>query len=188
MRLKEDRYPTDKRGKPDVSYYTDPLAYYIQMYEQFLDTIEERKTGAGYEVELSFKRRVHALWGLIAKGAEAAPYALSLLQRSEPEAREDGPTILAELGQDDGVVDALLASLKSETDQTAIDAMIITLGELKNRKAIPALAGVIRDEAQDRDTRWTAAESLGRIVRRRFADTGNPLEAALAWLAKHPPQ
>jgi hypothetical protein len=185
-RLKEDSYPRDKTGQPDLSYYRDSLGYYIQMYEQFLDSLEGRKTGVGYEVELQFSRRVHAVWGLIAKGAEAAPYALSLLQRSESEAREDGAGILAELGRDNGAVDALLESLKSETDLEARDSMIITLGSLKNRKAVPALAAIIRNAAQDHDTRWTAVESLGAIVRRRFTDRDDPIEAALDWLTKHP--
>lgn len=187
--MKEDKYPEDKngpRGKPDLTYYRDSLSYYIQMYEKFLDSVEGRKTGQGYEVELQFKRRVHALWGLIAKGAEAAPYALSLLRRSEPEAREDGSSILAELGKDNGVIDAMLESLKSETEIEARDSMIITLGSLKNRKAIPALAAIIRDGGQDHDTRWTAVESLGAIVRRRFIDKEDPIEAALDWIAKHP--
>ena len=187
--LKEESYPEDKngpRGKPDLSYYRDSLEYYKQMYEQSLDSLEGRRTGVGYEVELQFKRRVHAQWGLIAKGAEAAPYALSLLKRSEPEAREDGAAILAELGTDNGVVDALLESLKSETELEARDSMIITLGSLKSRKAIPALAGIIRDEVENHDTRWTAVESLGAIVRRRFMDTEDPIKTALDWLAKHP--
>ena len=156
------------------------------MYEQFLDSLEGRRTGVGYEVELQFSRRVHAVWGLIAKGAEAAPYALSLLQRSEPEAREDGASLLAELGKNNGVVDALLESLRSETELEARDSMIITLGSLKSRKAIPALAEIIRDAAQDHDTRWTAVESLGAIVRRRFTDKEDPIQGALDWLAKHP--
>ena len=185
MRLKEDKYPVDKHGKPNLAYYRDSLDYYIQMYERCLDTLEGRKTGVGYETELAFKRRVHAQWGLIAKGAEAAPYALSLLQRPEPEAREDGASILAELGKDDGVVNALLESLKSEKDTTATDSIILTLGRLKSRKAIPALANVIQDAA-DHDTRWTAVESLGTIVRRRFLDAEDPIAAAITWLKKHP--
>ena len=68
----------------------------------------------------------------------------------------------------------------------AKDSMIITLGSLKSRKAIPALAAIIRVAAQDHDTRWTAVESLGTIVRRRFTDKEDPIEAALDWLTKHP--
>jgi hypothetical protein len=186
MSLKENEYPVDKRGCPDLRCYKDSLAYYIQMYEQHLDTLEGRKTGVGYEVHLSFSRRVHATWGLIAKGAEATPYALSLLDRSESEAREDGASILAELGKDAGVVDRLLESLKSERDVTAKDTLIAAIGRLKSGKAIPALATIIRDAAEDGDTRWTAVESLGTIVRRRFLDQKDPIETAIAWLANHP--
>jgi hypothetical protein len=63
--------------------------------------------------------------------------------------------------------------------------MILTLGRLKSRKAIPALASIIRDDAQNHDTRWTAVESLGTIVRRRFIDSEDPIAAALTWVAKH---
>jgi hypothetical protein len=184
--LKEDEYPVDQRGRPDLRRYTDSLAYYTRMYEQHLDTLEGRKKGKGYEVELSFNRRVHATWGLIAKGVEAIPYALGLLRRSEAEAREDGASILAEIGRDDGAVTELLESLKAETDQTSKDSLIAALGRLKARQAIPVLAAIIRDPSQDGDTRWTAVESLGLIVRRRFLDQKEPLQAAIAWLAKHP--
>lgn len=185
MPLKEDNYPVDARGRPDLRCYTDLLEYYIQMYEQHLGALQGKK-GVGYEIELAFTRRVHAMWGLIAKGAAAAPYALSLLRHSEPEAREDGPAILAELGKDEGVVDLLLESLKAETDATAKDSLILAVGRLKSRKVIPVLAAIIRDEAVDADTRWTAVESLGVIVRKRFLKQEKPIQAAIAWLESHP--
>ena len=181
MRLKEDRYPVDARGRPDLGYYTDSLEYYIGMYEQQLATLR----GKNAETDLVFSRRVHAMWGLIAKSGAAAPYARGLLRYSEPEAREDGAAILAELGKDDGVVDNLLDSLKSETDSTARDSLIAAVGRLKSKKAIPVLAAIIRDGSTDRDTRWTAVESLGVIVRKRFLKQENPIQAALAWLDAH---
>jgi hypothetical protein len=55
---------------------------------------------------------------------------------------------------------------------------------LRNRAAIPALAVVIDDEDADGDTRWTAVESLGRVVRRRFLDKPDPVAAARAWIAE----
>ena len=185
MKLKESRYPTDAKGKPDLRYYTDPVDYYVAMYEQHLGTLEG-KQGAGYEVDLAFARRVHAMWGLIAKGASAAPYALALLERSVPEAREDGAAILAELGRDEAVVDKLIESLKVESDTVARDSIIIALGRFRNRKAIPSLAAIIQASGTDSDTRYTAVESLGRIVRKRFMKQENPVEAAKAWIASHP--
>jgi len=185
MPLKEARYPVDARGQPDLRYYTDPLEYYVAMYEQHLGALEGKK-GVGYEIELAFSRRVHAMWGLIAKGAVAAPYALSLLGRSIPEAREDGAAILAELGRDEAVAEKLIESLKSETDTTARDSIILALGRLKNQKAIPSLAAIIRDPATNGDTKWTAVESLGLIVRKRFLKQDNPVQAAITWIDSHP--
>jgi len=184
MTLNEAQYPVDARGRPDIRYYTDSLEYYIEMYEQYLGALKGKK-GACYEPELAFSRRVHAMWGLIAKGAAAAPFALSLLSHSEPEAREDGPAILAEIGKDENVVDQLIRTLQSETDTEARDSLILALGRLKNRKAVPALAAIIRNEAEDGDTRWTAVESLGYVVRKRFLKQVNPVQAALAWLDNH---
>lgn len=185
MRLKEDSYPVDASGRPDLCYYKDSLDYYIQMYEQHLGALQGTK-GAGYEIDLSFSRRVHATWGLIAKGVVAAPYALRLLRHSEPAGREDGAAILSELGKDDSVVDKLLDTLRAETDTTARDSLILAVGRLKSRKAIPVLAAIIRDETADGDTRWTAVESLGIIVRKRFLKQKDPVQAAIAWIDSHP--
>jgi HEAT repeat protein len=156
------------------------------MYEQCLDTLEGRKQGTGYEPELAFKRRVHAMWGLIAKGVEAIPYALTLLRRPEAEAREDAAAILETVGKDNVVVDELLKSLESETTLTVKDSLLIAVGRFKSRKAIPLLAKIIRNQREDLDTRWTAVESLGLIVRRRFLNQTDPVQSAIDWLAKHP--
>jgi hypothetical protein len=184
MRLKEASYPVDARGRPDLRYYVDSLEYYIRMYEQYLGTLRGEK-GPGYEIELSFSRRVNALWGLIAKGASAANYALALLKRSEPEAREDGAAILAAIGKDEVTVEKLLNALRVETDTTARDSLIASVGHLKSRKAVPVLAAIIRDQATDGDTRWTAVESLGRIIRKRFLKMDDPIRDALIWLDQH---
>lgn len=185
MSLKEASYPLDERGQPDLRFYTDSLDYYMQMYELHLGALQG-KQGPGYEIELSYSRGVHATWGLIAKGAAAAPYALNLLERPVPEAREDGAAILAELGQDQAVVDKLIETLNAESDITARDSIVLALGRLKNKRAIPWLAAIIRDAAADGDTKSTAVESLGLIVRKRFLKQENPIEGAIAWLDRHP--
>src|SRR5258708_2937330 len=135
MTLKEASYPVDVRGRPDLRYYADSLEYYIQMYEQHLGTLEG-KEGPGYEMQLAFSRRAHGMWGLIAKGVAATTYALDLLGRSIPEAREDGAAILAELGRDESVVDKLVQCLGTETDTAARDSIVLALGRLKNKKAV----------------------------------------------------
>jgi len=186
LRFKEDRYPKDADGRPDAARYTDPIDYYLAMYERYLAALPHRR-GRGINVDRAFKCRVHAVWGLIAKADEAVPHAMALLRHRAPQAREDGAAILGELGRDDAIVDRLLASLGAETDATARDTLVLALGRCRSRRAIPALAAIVRDEAADCDTRWTAVESLGRIVGRRFLAQPNPVAAALEWLARNPP-
>jgi HEAT repeat protein len=89
------------------------------------------------------------------------------------------------VGKDESVVTETLARLSAETDTTTRDSLILALGEFRNRRAIPTLAAIIRDETADGDTRWTAVESLGKIVRQRFLKQGAPIEAAIDWLKKH---
>jgi hypothetical protein len=43
-----------------------------------------------------------------------------------------------------------------------------------------------QDESTDGDTRWTAVESLGRIVQKRFLAQPEPVAAAVTWLKRHP--
>ena len=119
------------------------------------------------------------------RGEKGPGFESALLRRPEPEARDDGASILAALGRDDGVVDELLAAFQTETDMTARDSLILAAGRLKSRKAVPILAGIIRDETADGDTRWTAAESLGLIVRQRFNKREDPIRAAIEWLDRH---
>jgi HEAT repeat protein len=93
--------------------------------------------------------------------------------------------ILGAVGKDESVVTEILARLSTEADTVARDSLIVALGGLRSRRAIPALAAIIRDESADGDTRWTAVESLGKIVRRRFLKQSIPIEAAIEWLEKH---
>jgi hypothetical protein len=184
MNLKEDRFPKDEKGRPDLSRYTDSADYYVAMHQQYLDAVNGA-FGRDYDANLAFRRRAHAAWGLIARGAAAIPHAVAMLRSKDADAREDGAAILAEVGKDSSAVEHVLQALASETDIAARDSLILALGALKSRVAIPVLADVIRNEATDGDTRWTAVESLGRIVHRRFLNQAQPVQAALEWLDKH---
>jgi HEAT repeat protein len=122
--------------------------------------------------------------GLISCGAEASPYAVELLANRDPEIREDGAAVLGGLGEDERV-DALLGALEREDEDQPRDLMIIGLGRLQNKKAIPLLARAIRDSETDGDSRFTAIQSLGQIARRRFDRQPEPEAAALEWLEAH---
>jgi HEAT repeat protein len=171
MGVEEDRIPIDPSGRPDLSYYTRSAEYYAAMHA--------RAIAPGG----TFAERTHGCWGLIAKGEQAIPHALAMIASTKPDAREDGAAILAEIGKGEGVVQSLLGALAAETDVEARDSLIQALGGLRNRAAIPALAALIEDEDADGDTRWTAVESLGRIVRRRFLDKPDPVAGARDWIA-----
>jgi len=94
---REALYPVDRSGRPDLRYYTAPLAHYIGMYEAYLAGLR-----AGNRRRVDGRRlyalRVHAVWGLIAQGAAAADFARTLLRHDDADAREDGAAILAAVG------------------------------------------------------------------------------------------
>jgi len=143
--MKEDRIPVDAKGRPDLSHYTDPPEYYFGLIQQYVGTMAGRK-GPGYEADLAFKRQVHGEWGLIAHGRAAIPYALRLLKDPVAEAKECGASILAEVGGQPGVVEALLDALGDADSDEARDAIITTLGAMRSRRAIPVLAALIRSD------------------------------------------
>jgi HEAT repeat protein len=104
------------------------------------------------DVDTWWKRRVQADRGLIRRGHEAVPFAVEMLHNRNPDIREDGAGVLAALGDDEGVIDELLGALEAEVEDQPRDAMIEALGHLKNRRAIPYLAHVIRNADTDGDS------------------------------------
>jgi hypothetical protein len=93
-RPREAFYPVDRSGKPDLRYYTAPVAHYVGMYEAYLAGLHAGGAGSRDGRRL-FALRVHAVWGLIARGVAAADFARTLLRHDERDAREDGAAILA---------------------------------------------------------------------------------------------
>jgi hypothetical protein len=182
FRLEEDNIPIDARGKPDLSRYTKPLAHYISLYEASMTKIAEAEFSDG-RANLAFRQRVHATWGLLAKGSEAIPFLLTLVGRKDSDAREDASFLLGELKRTDGIADVLLAQLNNEKDLVAQSAMIQALGKLRYQPAAQAMARLILSDDVDSDIRLDAADSLGRIVKIAFSESGDPLPAAISWLA-----
>lgn len=181
-RLEEDEIPVDARGKPDISRYTKPLDYYIALYESSLARPARRDLE---QSSFLFRKRVHATWGLLAKGSSAIPYLLHLMQHTSPDAREDASHLLGELKDQAGVADVLLHHMENETDLVARSAMIDALGKLRYQPAIPALARVIVTTTGDQDLRLDAADSLSRIVGVNFSESGDAVRSASKWLREH---
>ena len=152
-------------------------------FEEHAAAFAERNEGH-ISAEKWWNRRVDATWGLIACGAEAAPFAIAMLERSNPDVREDGAGILAEIGRDERALDAVLDALHRETEHQPRDVLVSALGRMKNPRAIPSLAAMLRSPQTDRDTCANVVDALGRLARRRFDRDDDPAGAAIAWLEK----
>jgi HEAT repeat protein len=155
----------------------DAKSWFDQHYEAFT----ARDAGA-IDADVWWDLRVEATWGLISRRHEAVPFALEMLRSPNPDIREDGAGILAQIGKDQAAVDALLTSVQDESEDVPRDVMIDALGHLRDRRAIPFLAEIIRNPATDGDTRCGAVDALGRIARRRFDRQPDPVGAARDWL------
>ena len=154
---------------------------WYQEYRRAWDGLER---GPIDEVEQAYDRRVRAVWGLSVRARESLPFALEMLASRNSEIRADATSILGRLRDDPGAVGALVASLEQEREAEALDATLVALAQIKSPRAVPALARLIRDESTDGDTRFTAAQTLGSTVGKRF-DRERTVEDALAWLDRH---
>jgi HEAT repeat protein len=149
-RFAHDGWVAGKRGLPDLKRFKDSAEGYYQLH---LDAVREG----------DFRKRVMASWGLIAQGQESLPYLMLMLSSSNADSREDAGGALGWLGKESGdVVGELLTALESETEHQPRDTIVVTLGALKDRTAIPSLAALIRSDDTDGDTRRCAVESLGK--------------------------
>ncbi|QIG43815.1 hypothetical protein G5V58_14480 [Nocardioides anomalus] len=162
--------PENSRGVPDLTQLTDPAASY---HQQHLDALRDG----------DFRARATASWGLIARGRESLPFLGSMLASRDPDSVADAAGVLAWLGHADPTfVDGLVAALPRQADHESTDAIVLALGALGSRKAVPALAALVRDDGTDGDTMACAVESLGKVARRRFDRRPDPRAAARAWL------
>ena len=172
--IQEDSIPVGKNGKPDLSFYDQPLQHYIELYEGSMN----RNAPPSYR----FKCRVHASWGLSVKGAEAIPFLLKLLSSGDSDCREDAAFLLGELAEDERTCKLLLSSFDLETDLVAKGSIVEALGKLRCKEAIPKLAALIGDFDADEEIAEEALLSFERIIRKRFDRKNNPREEALRWL------
>jgi hypothetical protein len=176
--IKEQAIPVGKNGKPDLSYYDDPLQHYIDLYELSM----QGSISQGVPPSYRWNCRVHATWGLLTKRAESVPYLIELLSRGNSDAHEDAAYLLGELSKDEEVSQLLLSMLDSEENLVAKGAIVAAIGKLGSKAAVPKLAELITATDTDEVILEDAIVSLGRIARKRFTDSENPREQAMKWL------
>jgi hypothetical protein len=185
--------PHEYSTGPDLSYYTESAEFYYNLIVDSAPHLKD-KPRAVSEAErqmasVANNRIVEASWGLIARGAEAIPYAIKLVRSTDRDEREAAANVFCGLRDPARlreVVAEITAALETEDDRLVIDSLLGALGHLRSRDAISVIARFIMDPAEDSDTRFDAAESLGQIVKRRFDKGGaDAVENARAWLMSH---
>jgi hypothetical protein len=173
-REKLETVAVDDRGVPDLTQLRSSAEAYYALH---LEAIREH----------DFHKRVRASWGLIARGVEAMPFLMKMLRSDCADSREDAAGALGWIGKSSPeVVGGLVDSLRHAVTDEERDTIPLGLGDLRARRAVPAVAEILRDQTADGDTRHTAAEALRKIVRRRFDKQPDPIDAALAWSEAHP--
>ena len=176
--------PHEYSTGPDLSYYTESAQYYYDLIVESSPFMDDPQMSS-----VANNRIVNAGWGLIAKGAEAVPFAIQLVRSKNRDHREAAADVFCGLRDPQRLPDILEhvhATLEHETDQLVLDSLLGALGALRSRDSIPMLARYINDDSVDPDTRDNAACSLGLIVRKRFdkSERGT-VRAACEWLASN---
>lgn len=187
------KIPDTPERTPVLSHLSESAEYYANLLIKSAVIWKDRPLDSprlsNDEISMHNNRFVMAQWGLIARGKEAVPYSVDMLRSEIPEVREAAAGVLGAVGGDDEVVSQMLESLEAEhyrpeNKQTilTLDTLVFALGEMKNKKAIPALAALVRDTSLNGDSRWEAALALGRLARKRFDKRSDPMTAAMEWL------
>jgi HEAT repeat protein len=204
-------------GEASLTHFRQPAATYYEIYTQAWAAMDDASLRRGsanssrerevdpsspaaarYEREAMeagatftryYELMVAAEWGLIARGTDSIPYAMRMLKSPDSDIREGGAGVLQGIGQaSSGVIDAVIESLGSEIDLQTRDTLVAALGAMKNKRAIPVLAALVKDSSIDADSQWVAIESLGKLVRVRFLTRPDPRAAAMEWIEAHPDQ
>jgi HEAT repeat protein len=162
--------------KSAAEYYRD----YVESWAAFQAAMTSR-TGPRHQTALFYDRALLALRGLRARREESLPYAFNLLASDDPDHRQTGASLMGTARGNQRALTALLHALMDETDETAYDAILMALGDLRRPEAVPALAAVVRDDSADPGHRHIAAVSLCKVPARPVAR--DPVTAAIAWLS-----
>jgi HEAT repeat protein len=159
-----------------------PFRSAARWYDEYQRAWRGLEDGPLAGVDRAYDRRVAAVWGLIARAPDSLPFALEMLRNPNPEIRADATSVLERLEGNPEAIAELIRIVETEHELEPLDAAVGALERLRAREAIPALAGLLRDESRDDgDTMFGAAQALRAIVGVRFR-RGHEVEDALAWL------
>jgi hypothetical protein len=192
--LEEERFPSDRNGRPDLSRFTKPLSHYIA----YLDAYHASLRGDLTPEQSSFAWQTHAYrkgvlgqWGIIARGpAEALAYVLDLLSHPLAEGRQAGAGVLdawADTTSSALAVHALAAAEREAAmpspDGETLSTLLNLLGRLGARDALPLIARVLRAPgSRSGDVDYAAAETIALFAGDAFDQSVDSRQAAERWL------
>jgi len=161
--------------------YLMPTSFYIKKYKKAQKDQNDTSL-TNDQLKKAYCCRVSAIWALISKGEKSIPFALELLHSKSQEEKEDAAGILGELGKNDDVIDSLIMQLDAKCTVQVKDTIIIALGNLKSKKALKKLKQMLLDPEMDGDSKYTAAESVGKIIKCNILKKDDPITYAIDWL------
>jgi hypothetical protein len=150
------------------------------------------------DIRTAYNRSVKAENILWTRGPETIPWALGLLRRNEPNARETGAGLLGHLAsknqlgeQREKALRELCAAaqhkIEGNEDRTALSVIVRALQEIGDKSAVPVFAEIINGSPDVySDINWDAALALGKIIGEDFSKQKDPVATAKAWLQKNP--
>jgi hypothetical protein len=185
----EPRVARCNESGPLRSGFTYHASFYMDAYRAYQAAMASLNSGPPLkEMDLVaaraklFEHRARARWALAARGLESLPFALQMLRSADIDERDDARGILARMGSDDEIVDALLFELRQASEPGVFAEIIVAIGATGNTRVIPVLVAILRDPAVDQPSKFAAIRSLGKLAQRRFDQSDDPLSALNAWL------
>ena len=177
-------------------YLARPVERPAASSAELTQTIMNEFTSRTAEGTRRYNRYVAAVNELGRRGPEIRDIARGLLRHPEYEAREQAAFWLGELGARgeleepiSDVIDELGVLAFREVgeevkERQAIDAAISAIGKIGDPSGIAVLREVLFSTHwyHEDDTKWSAAEGLGKLVNRDFMREEDPAEAAREWL------
>lgn len=185
--------PHEYSTGPDLSYYTESAEFYHNLIVDSAPHLKDKQpfaTEADRQMAaVASNRIVEATCGLVARGDEAIPYAVKLVRSADCDEREAAASVFCGLrnpARITEIVAAVANALETESNRLVVDSLLVALGQLRSREAIPAIVPFVMNRSDEPDTQFFAAVSLGMIVKRQFHKQGaNAVDGARAWLVSH---
>lgn len=177
-------------GPASKQRFSFPASFYLDAYGSYRsaarasDALQQSSDLDPVQAQLP-ERKARVKLAIASKGIESVPFVLQMLRSTDTEESQDAADVLALMGGDSQVVDALIESITGATDPDAVSTLVTALGATRNPRSIPYLARILRAPAVDDTIATAAVTSLGILVNCRLDESEDPRAAACTWLTEN---